>query len=136
VVTEPAEPAVPAVAAELQAQLARIVGALRTTPRQRLRAASLGRFASRVDAGRALAVVLATTAQGIEEASTASMPSWRALPLLPDLAVGDQVAVTASDFVRAVAAAPVTVWTPSGRVELAEAVREVRALVAEVGALW
>jgi hypothetical protein len=130
VATDPAE------LDELGAQLARIVGALRTTPLQRLRAACLGRFESRVDAGRALAAALAIATQGIEEAAAVSMPSWRVLPLLADLAVGDQVAVTANDYLRATAAAPDTVWTPSGRAGLVPAVLEVRALVAEVGALW
>jgi hypothetical protein len=118
------------------AQLARIVGILRTTPRYRLRAASGGRFASRVDAGRALAAALATAAQGIEEAAAVAMPAWRPLTLLPDLAVGDQVAVTGNDYLRALAGAPETVWTPSGRVALSLVEREVRALVDEVGGLY
>jgi hypothetical protein len=121
---------------ELAAQLARIVGVLRTTPRNRLRAACSGRFATRVDAGRVLAAALARATQGIEEAAAATMPLWRSLPELPDLAVGDQVAVTAHDYLRAVSTAPATVWTASGRADLEQLDRELQALVAEVGALW
>jgi hypothetical protein len=121
---------------ELAAKLAYVVGTLRTTPQHRLRAAGAGRFASRVDAGRALAAALAIATQGIEEADAAAMPVWRSLPVLPDLAVGDQVAVTASDYLRVVVTAPAEVWTPSGRAEPASVDRDVRALVEEVGALW
>jgi hypothetical protein len=120
----------------LTALIARIVGVLRTTPRYRLRAPCTGRFESRVDAGRALAAALATATQGIEEAGVAAVPAWRTLPVLPDLAVGDQVAVTAADYLRALSEAPATVWTPSGRAAIASVEREVGELIDEVGALY
>ncbi len=122
--------------AELAAALARIVVALRTTQLSRLRASVTGQFGSRADAGRALAAALATAAQGIDEADAAIEPAWRRLPVLPDLAVGDQVAVTAHDLLSLMTAAPDTVWTPSGRASLSSVLADVRAMVGAVGALW
>jgi hypothetical protein len=83
-----------------------------------------------------LAAALATATQGIEEAINDAMPAWRSLPALPDLAVGDQVAVTAHDYLQAVAVAREVVWTPSGRAPAAQVDRELQGLVDEVGSLW
>jgi hypothetical protein len=128
--------------ADLREGLARIIAALRTAPRHRLRATCEGRFASRLDAGRALATALAIATQGIAEEGAASMPAWRSLPVLPEQAIGDQVAVTAHDYLAAVDVsrgrgdAAMLVWTPTGRATLEQLHGEVAALLADVGALW
>jgi hypothetical protein len=121
---------------QLAAELARVVAALRTTPRFRLRAACEGRYPTRVAAGRALAAALATAAQGIEDADVFPMPTWRSLPALPDLAVGDQVAVLAHDYLDALATAPAEAWRASGRVPIEQLRAEITEVVADVGALW
>jgi hypothetical protein len=123
---------VAAVPSSLAKDLDRVVKTLRTTPAGRLRARLPGPFASRADAGRALARVLATAAQGIEDADQSAMPAWREPPLLADLAVGDQVRVLAHDFLAVLPGAASVVWTQSGRVSCAELVRDVVSSVAEV----
>jgi hypothetical protein len=124
--------AVVAVPASLPAALDRVVTTLRTTPAGRLRARVAGPFSSRADAGRALAQVLATAAQGIEDADQPAMPHWRTPPVLGDLAVGDQVRVLGHDFLSALPGAAKVVWTPAGRVSRGDLVRDVVASVAEV----
>jgi hypothetical protein len=124
--------AVAAVPSSLAADLDSVVKTLRTTPATRLRARLSGPFHSRADAGRALARVLAIAGQGIEDADQPAMPQWRELPLLADLAVGDQVRVLAHDFLAVLPSAPNSVWTPGGRVPRAELVRDVVSSVAEV----
>jgi len=124
--------AVPAVPPSLARDLDSIVKTLRTTPAGRLRARLSGPYQSRADAGRALARVLATAAQGIEDADRPAMPEWREPPVLADLAVGDQVRVLAHDFLAVVPSAASVVWTPGGRVPRAELVRDVVSSVAEV----
>ncbi len=52
---------------------------------------------SRAGAGRAVAQRLADLAAGVEARAASVAPVWRVLPHLPDLAVGDQVAVTGAD---------------------------------------
>jgi hypothetical protein len=129
--------AVVAVPPSLADDLDRVASTLRTTPAGRLRAHVSGPFASRADAGRALAGVLAIAAQGIEDADQPAMPQWRTLPVLADLAVGDQVRVLGHDFLLALPAAAKVVWTPDGRVPRAQLVRDVVAAVAEVADfLW
>jgi hypothetical protein len=116
-----------------------LVAAIRGATLYRLRAGCQGRFPSRLAAGRELAAALAIAAQGIEEAAAPSMPDWRVLPVLPDLAIGDQVAVTAHDYRAALVAGlaqATAVWTPSGRVELERLRADVQALVEDVAALW
>jgi hypothetical protein len=124
--------AVVAVPPSLASDLDRVVATLRTTPAGRLRARVSGAFTTRADAGRALAVALATAAQGIEDADEPAMPHWRAPPVLADLAVGDQVRVLGHDFLSVLPGAAKVVWTPAGRVPRAELVRDVVATVAEV----
>jgi hypothetical protein len=126
--------AVVAVPASFAEDLDRVVTTLRTTPAGRLRTRLSGPFSSRADAGRALAGVLATAAQGIEDADQPAMPHWRTPPVLADLAVGDQVRVLGHDFLSALPGAAMVVWTPAGRVPRAELVRDVVASLAEVAA--
>jgi hypothetical protein len=124
--------AVVAVPPSLAQDLDRVVATLRTTPAGRLRARVSGAFTTRADAGRALALALATAAQGIEDADEPAMPRWRTPPVLADLAVGDQVRVLGHDFLSVLPGAAKVVWTPAGRVPRAELVRDVVAMVAEV----
>jgi hypothetical protein len=111
-----------------------VVATARRLTAARLRAPLSGPVPTRADAARLLARVLATSAQGIEAAGAPEPPRWRTLPELPDLGVGDQLAVLAHDFRHAVATATsALVWTPDGRVPLADVVRDVAATAAEVG---
>lgn len=72
------------------------------------------------------------TVQGIEEAGSASPPAWRDLPDVPDLVVGDQLAVLAHDLRLAlVAATPDEIWTTDGRAPLSDVLTDV---LTEVGA--
>jgi hypothetical protein len=121
-----------AVPPSLADEIDRVVAKLRTTPRARLGAPLSGPFPSRAAAGRALALTFAEAAQGIEDAGAPATPVWLPLPLLADLAVGDQVKVVAHDFLAALVAAPSLVWTPSGRMPVSELLRDVTASVAEV----
>ena len=126
------------VPADLPVALARVVATLRTTSAARLAARLGGAVPTRADAGRLLARMLASAAQGIEDAAARSMPAWRTPPELPDLSVGDQVGVLAHDLVLAVMAAPdagALVWTPDGRAPLDDVLRDVAATVAEVSRL-
>ena len=72
---------------------------------------------SRAEAGRSLAQLLADSALGIEERAGASPPAWRQVPRLTVFAVGDQIAVTGSDLLLALAGAAGTdpAWTREGR---------------------
>ena len=114
------------VSARLDDALVRVVDAVRRMPPGRLRAAG------RVDAARALAGALAATVQGIEEAGSPTPPAWRDLPDVPDLVVGDQLAVLTHDLRLAVAANTLTeVWTPAGRALLADVLADLLAKIAE-----
>jgi hypothetical protein len=123
---------------ELDAALSRMVSALRTMPPGKLAARLSGPTPTRADAGRLLARTLALAAQAIEEADAATMPSWREVPMLPDLAVGDQVNVMLHDLRTALSgdslggAGPDEVWTPQGRVPLTEVLRDVETTTEEV----
>jgi len=111
-----------------------VVATARRLTAARLRAPLSGPVATRADAARLLARVLATSGQGIEAADEPEPPRWRTLPELPDLGLGDQLAVLAHDFRRAVTtAASALVWTPDGRAPLADVVRDVAATADEVG---
>jgi hypothetical protein len=121
-----------AVPPSLADEIGRVVAKLRTTPAGRLGARVTGPFPSRAAAGRALALTLAVAAQGIEDAAAPVMPAWRTLPLLADLAVGDQVSVVAHDFLAALVVAPSVVWTPVGQAPVSDLLLEVTASVAEV----
>jgi hypothetical protein len=102
------------VRARVDEALAQVVQAVRRMPPGRLRSAG------RVGAARALARDLATAVQGIEQAESAAPPTWRMLPDVPDLVVGDQLAVLAHDFSLAMPEAPEQVWTPHGRAPLSD----------------
>jgi len=122
----------------LDAALSRVVSALRTMPPGKLAARLSGPTPTRADAGRLLARTLAVAAQGIEEAGAAAMPSWREVPTLPDLAVGDQVNVMLHDLRAALSgdAFGVSVgdgvWTPQGRAPLTDVMRDVETTTEEV----
>jgi hypothetical protein len=120
------------VPSELVADLDRVVTKLRTTPTNRLAAPLPGPFPSRVEAGRALARTLAIAAQGIEEADHPLMPVWRTLPLIADVAVGDQVRVLGHDLVTSLAAGADVVWTPAGRADIHDLLRDVTDAVSAV----
>jgi hypothetical protein len=123
---------------ELDAALARVVSALRTMPPGKLAARLPGPTPTRADAGRLLARTLAVAAQGIEEAAAPTMPSWHAVPLLPDLAVGDQVNVMLHDLRVALSrdslggATADGVWTPQGRAPVIDVLRDVETTTEEV----
>jgi hypothetical protein len=123
---------VSAAADSLTDDLANVVSGLRTSSATRLSARLSGPIPTRAAAGRLLARTLAVAAQGIEDADLRMPPSWRTVPVLADLAVGDQVAVLAHDLITALSAPPDRVWTPHGLVALSELVRDVAATVAEV----
>jgi hypothetical protein len=130
-----------AVPPSLPDDLERVVGKLRHATSARLRAPLVGPYASRAQAARTLAQVLATATQGIEDADQSAMPVWRTIPRLDDLAVGDQVRVLAHDLLAALATSPALVWVPDGpaaaalRVTAAELVRTVAAAVTVVDSL-
>lgn len=112
--------------ARLAEALEALVQTVRRMPLGRLRAAG------RVEAARALARALAMTAQGVEESGSATPPDWRDLPDVPDLVVGDQLAVLAHDLQLAIAAGPpADVWTPAGRSPLADALADLLAKITE-----
>jgi hypothetical protein len=130
------------VSGEAGAALRRIATALRTMSPGKLAMPLPGPTPTRADAGRMLARTLLIAAQGIEDAEAPTIPTWRALPEVADLVVGDQVNVLAHDFERAVAArlvagdesasAKAEVWTRDGRAPLADVVRDVSATADEV----
>ena len=117
---------------EFVADLDGVVTRLRNASAARLRAGLSGPFATRADAGRALARLLAQATQGIEDADASAPPIWRTLPTLPDVAVGDQVRVLAHDFVSVLPTSPRVVWGPDGRVGIDDVIRDVTATVSEV----
>jgi hypothetical protein len=114
------------VSERLDGTLSRLVERVRRTPPGRLRAEG------RVAAARALAQAVATALQGVEDAGSATAPSWRELPDVPDLVVGDQLAVLAHDLRLAVSAASSTeVWTPAGRAPLFDVMAGLLAKIAD-----
>jgi hypothetical protein len=119
----------------LAARLEATTSAVRRMPRSRLAAALPAPWGTRAQAARILARTLALAAQGIEEADRRDPPQWRALPMLPDTGVGDQLAVLAHDLLVAVREAPPQVWTPDGRAPLADVVSDVAATLDEVARL-
>jgi hypothetical protein len=119
--------------ADVDASLSRVIDTVRRMPPGRLSAALTGAYRSRADAARSLARALAITAQGVEEAGSATAPAWRDLPDVPDLVVGDQLAVLAQDLRLALANDPPTeAWTPAGRAPLSDVLRDLLATAQEV----
>ena len=97
--------------ADLAADVRRVSDRLRTLSATRL-AAPPGpsvdggpEHPSRAAAGRAAAQALADAAADLEAAAAGVPPVRRRLPDLPDLSVGDQVAVTGHDLLAALGAA-------------------------------
>jgi hypothetical protein len=119
--------------ADVDASLSRVIDTVRRMPPGRLSAALTGAYRSRADAARSLARALATIAQGVEEAGSATAPAWRDLPDVPDLVVGDQLAVLAQDLRLALASdPPAEAWTPDGRAPLSDVLRDLLATAQEV----
>jgi len=111
---------------DVSAALLRVVETVRRMPPGRLRSGG------RVEAARALARALATAVQGVEQARSLERPAWRDLPDVPDLVVGDQLAVLATDLQLALAAGPpAEVWTPAGRAPSSAVLAELLAKIAE-----
>ena len=81
---------------------------------------------TRAAAGRAAAQQLADAAEALEAAAAGVAPERRSLPVLPDLAVGDQVAVTGHDLLAALDGLP----EPPASVE--RAVRDAATALADV----
>ncbi len=119
--------------AELQVEVNRLADRLRSLSDTRL-ARPLPPHESRADAAHALAQALADAGQGVEQRDDPQPPPWRRLPRLHDFAVGDQVAVTGTDLVRAAAGLdPATpVWAPDGRRLLGEVLPELAAALREL----
>lgn len=118
---------------ELAADVRRVADRLRSLSQARL-AAPVPPHATRADAARQAAAVLATAAQGVEERARPTEPAWRTLPALADFAVGDQVAVTGQDLVAAAAgvAADAPVWAPGGRRRAGDVVAEAAEVLSAV----
>ena len=89
-----------AVRAQIEADVRRVAERLRTLSEAQL-AAEAPPYPSRAAGGRAVAQVLAGAAQAIEERESGAQPHWRAVPVVSDFAVGDQVAVTGHDLLAA-----------------------------------
>jgi hypothetical protein len=119
--------------AELEAELSRLAGRLRSLSDVRL-----GRpfppHESRASAALDLAQLLADAAQGVEERASLEPPERRIVPDLGVFALGDQVAVTGRDLVAATRAADpdAEVWSTGRRLPaqsaLAAMTESVRAL--------
>jgi len=101
---------------ELAADVRRVADRLRGLSQAQL-SAPVPPHASRAEVARAAAQQLAEAAEGIAERGAAVEPSWRALPVLSDLAVGDQLAVAGHDLVAEVAgcAPDADVWARGSR---------------------
>jgi hypothetical protein len=117
--------------AELAAEVRRVADRLRTLSEAKL-AGPLPPHPSRSAGGRALAQALAVAAQGIEDRALADEPQWRPVPVLSDLIVGDQVAVTGHDLIALLDSAgpEETVWSPGARRTAGEVVTDATAQVA------
>ncbi len=111
----------------------RLADRLRSLSDTRL-ARPLPPHSSRADAAHALAQALAQADQGVEQRADPQPPAWRRVPRLHDFAVGDQVAVTGHDLVRAAEGLdPATpVWAPGGRRPVGELLAELASSAAEL----
>jgi hypothetical protein len=133
---EPPRPS-PPVIQRLAGEIARVSDRLRTLSLDRL-SGPLPPYASRAEAGRALAQRLADAAQGIEGRGSGEPPSWREVPRLGDHAAGDQVAVTGQDLLAALAAAEADdevsakAWTRAGRRPVREVAEDAAAALREL----
>jgi hypothetical protein len=92
---------------ELAADVRRVSERLRTLSATRLAAPPAPPpdggpdYPSRAAAARAAAQLMADTAAALEAAAMGTEPDRHVLPVLPDIAVGDQVAVTGHDLLAA-----------------------------------
>lgn len=111
----------------------RLADRLRSLSDTRL-ARPLPPHSSRADAAHTLAQALAQADQGVEQRADPQPPAWRRVPRLHDFAVGDQVAVTGHDLVRAAEGLdPATpVWAPGGRRPVGELLAELASSAAEL----
>jgi len=117
----------------LAAEIVRVSDRLRTLSLSRL-SVPFPPYASRAEAGRALAQRLADAAQGIEGRRSLEPPFWREVPLLGDVAAGDQVAVTGQDLLAALAVADAyaEVWTRTGRRPAGEVAEDAEAALRDL----
>ena len=83
--------------AEIEADVRRVAERLRTLSEAQL-AAAAPPYPSRAAGGRTVAQTLADAAQALDERDSGAEPQWRDVPVLSDLAVGDQVALTGNDL--------------------------------------
>jgi hypothetical protein len=99
----------------LAEEAARVAEAYRRMPHSKF-ALRLEPYGDRAQAGHWLAAQFAALAQGVEEWDRPEPPRWRELPVLGPFALGDQLAVTAGDLLRAYRKlkepAATYVWTP------------------------
>jgi len=86
-----------AVRAEIEADVRRVAERLRTLSEAQL-AAAAPPYSSRAAGARTVVQTLADAAQALEERDSGAEPHWRDVPALPDLSVGDQVALTGNDL--------------------------------------
>ena len=87
---------------DLDADVRRVTDRARNLSQARL-AAPVGSHPSRAHAVRVVAQQLAEAAQGIAAREDPTEPGWRDLPVLSDLAVGDQLAVVGRDLIAELA---------------------------------
>jgi hypothetical protein len=101
---------------ELARDVERVSDRLRGLSAARL-AAAAPPYSSRTEAARATAQALADVAAGLEASREPVEPTWRTLPVLDDLSVGDQIAVTGHDLLAAArdAARGDVAWGRDGR---------------------
>jgi len=101
---------------DLEADVRRATDRARNLSQARL-AAPVGSQPSRAHAIRGVAQQLAEAAQGIAAREDPTEPGWRELPVLSDLAVGDQLAVVGSDLLAELARCDpeATVWACRAR---------------------
>jgi hypothetical protein len=115
---------------DLAEEVGRLTQLFRRMPHSKF-ARRLQPYGDRADAGLWLAGQLAALAQGTEERESEAPPRWRSLPVLGPFALGDQIAVTGTDFLAAYDALPddpaaTQVWTPGdGRVPAEKALAAV-----------
>jgi hypothetical protein len=101
---------------ELAADVRRVSDRLRSLSEGRL-AAPAPPHGSCAEAARKVAQQLVEAAQGLAQRDFRAEPGWRVLPVLPDLAVGDQVAVAGRDLLAELAGCgpQVVVWGRGAR---------------------
>lgn len=101
---------------DLEADVRRVADRARNSSQARL-AAPAEAHPSRASAVRVVAQQLAETAQGIAAREDVTEPGWRELPVLSDLAVGDQLAVVGTDLLAELAGCEpdAVVWVRAAR---------------------